>query len=50
MKRMCSFILLLALILIGPVLSFADDVSTEPVETLTQKEEKRLIFCRRIRV
>jgi len=40
MKRTYSFILLLALLFIGPVLSFADEASTEPIEPMTQEEEK----------
>ena len=40
MKRTCSFILLLAFFLISPVLSFADEASTEPSEAVTQEEEK----------
>jgi phospholipid-binding lipoprotein MlaA len=40
MKRTCSFILFLSLLSFIPVLSFADDVSTEPVETLTQKDKE----------
>ena len=40
MKRTYSFILLLAFLLIGPVLSFADEASTEPIEPMTQEEEK----------
>jgi phospholipid-binding lipoprotein MlaA len=40
MKRTCSFILLLALFLFSPVRSFADGDSTEPIEALTQEEEK----------
>ena len=39
MKRTCSFILLLAFISIGPVLSFAHEASTDLVRALTHEEE-----------
>jgi phospholipid-binding lipoprotein MlaA len=39
-KRTFSFILLLALLLIGPVLSSAEEASTEPVDHMTQEEAK----------
>jgi phospholipid-binding lipoprotein MlaA len=40
MKRTCSFILLLAFLFIGPVISFAGEAPTEPIEPMTQEEEK----------
>jgi phospholipid-binding lipoprotein MlaA len=45
MKRTFSFILLLALFLFSPVRSFADGDSTEPIEAMTQEEEKAPDIC-----